>query len=97
MRIFVGNLAFQTTSEQLLEAFTPFGQVTSAEVVKDRRSGESKGFGFIEMPAKAEAQAAIAGMDLKELNGRSITVNEARPREERGSSGFRNERRPHRR
>jgi RNA recognition motif-containing protein len=83
MRIFVGNLASGTTSEQLLEAFSPFGRVTSAEVVKDRRTGEPKGFAFVEMAAKAEAQAAIAGLDLKELNGRSITVNEARPREER--------------
>ena len=85
MRIFVGNLAFNTTSEQLLEVFSPFGRVTSAEVVKDRHTGDSKGFGFVEMAAKAEAHAAIAALDLKAVNGRSITVNEARPREERRS------------
>jgi len=83
MKIFVGNLAYSTTSEEILALFTPFGQVTSAEVVKDRRSGESKGFGFVEMPSKAEAQAAIKGLDLKELNGRAMTVNEAKPRPER--------------
>ena len=83
MKIFVGNLAYSTTSEEILALFTPFGQVTSAEVVKDRRSGESKGFGFVEMPSRAEAQAAIKGLDLKELNGRAMTVNEAKPRPER--------------
>ncbi len=88
MRIFVGNLPYSATSEQLQELFAAFGQVTSAEVVKDRHTGESKGFAFVEMPAKAEAQAAIAGMDLKPLDGRSITVNEARPRPERPSGGF---------
>ncbi len=80
MKIFVGNLATTTTSEEILELFSGFGKVASAEVLKDRRTGESKGFGFVEMAAKAEARAAIKGMDLKELNGRSMTVNEARPR-----------------
>jgi RNA recognition motif-containing protein len=80
MKIFVGNLATTTTSEAILELFSGFGQVTSAEVVKDRRTGESRGFGFVEMPAKAEARGAIRELDLKELNGRSMTVNEARPR-----------------
>ena len=89
MKIFVGNLAFTTTSEQLQEAFTAFGQVTSAEIVKDRHTGQSKGFGFIEMVAKAEAQAAITGLDLKEINGRAMTVNEARPKPEGGRRGGR--------
>lgn len=80
MKIFVGNLAQSTTSEQIMELFSGYGQVTSAEVVKDRRTGESKGFAFVEMPAKAEARAAIGGLDLKEVNGRSMTVNAARPR-----------------
>ena len=88
MKIFVGNLAHSTTSEQVMELFSGFGQVTSVEVVKDRHSGESKGFGFVEMPAKAEARAAIGGLDLQELNGRAMTVNEARPR----SGGRRNSR-----
>jgi RNA recognition motif-containing protein len=87
MKIYVGNLAFGTTSEQLQQAFSAFGQVDSAEVVKDRRTGQSKGFGFVEMPAKAEARAAITGLDLKEIDGRSITVNEARPKGERRPDG----------
>jgi RNA recognition motif-containing protein len=80
MRIFVGNLKPDTTSERLVEEFSVFGQVTSGEVVKDRYSGESKGFGFVEMPAKAEARAAISALNLKEINGRAMTVNEARAR-----------------
>jgi cold-inducible RNA-binding protein len=82
VKIFVGNLAHSTTSEQIGELFAVYGQVTSAEIVKDRRSGESKGFAFVEMPAKAEARAAIAALDLKPVDGRSMTVNEARPRPE---------------
>jgi len=80
MKIFVGNLAGATTPEQITELFSGFGQVTSAEVIKDRRTGESKGFGFVEMPAKAQAREAIRGLDLKELNGRFMTVNEAQAR-----------------
>ncbi len=79
MRIFAGNLSHSTTSDQLRELFVAFGQVDSAEVVMDRRTGESKGFGFIDMPCRAEARAAITGLDLKEVNGRGMTVNEARP------------------
>ena len=82
LKIFVGNLSGNTTSDQLLEAFKAHGEVVSAEVVKDRRTGESKGFGFIEMPAKAQARAAISALNLQELNGRAMTVNEARPRPE---------------
>lgn len=78
MKIFVGNLTPSTTSEQILELFSGFGRVTSAEVVKDQHSGESRGFGFVEMPAKAEARAAIGALDLEQLNGRAMTVNEAR-------------------
>ena len=87
MKLFVGNLALNTTSDQLLALFSPFGQTTSAEVVMDRRTGESKGFGFVEMPAKAEARRAVAALDLKELNGRCMTVNVARPMTERRSRG----------
>ena len=97
MKLYVGNLPYNISDDQLRDMFAKFGTPDSARVITDRDTGQSKGFGFVEMPAKAEAQAAIAGMDLKELNGRSVTVNEARPREERGSSGFRNDRRPHRR
>jgi RNA recognition motif-containing protein len=78
MKIYVGNLANTTTAEQLQELFAGFGQVVSAELAKDRRTGETRGFGFIEMPCKAEAHAAITGLDLKPINGRSMTVNEAK-------------------
>src|SRR3990167_3304011 len=84
MNIYVGNLAREVTEEDLQEAFKAFGQVTSATLIKDKFSGEPRGFGFIEMPGKAEAQAAIAGMNGKELKGRVLNVNEAQPRTERG-------------
>jgi RNA recognition motif-containing protein len=80
MRIFVGNLAYATTADELVTEFSAYGQVVGAEVVKDRQTGESKGFAFVEMPGKAEARAAIAALNLKEVNGRALTVNEARPR-----------------
>ena len=83
MNIFVGNMSREVTEDDLREAFEAFGQVTSLEVIKDKHTGDSKGFAFIEMPAKAEARAAIAGMDLQIMKGRGITVNEARPRTER--------------
>ena len=77
----------EVTEEDLQEAFKAFGQVTSATLIKDKFSGEPRGFGFIEMPGKAEAQAAIAGMNGKELKGRVLNVNEAQPRTERGGGG----------
>jgi len=83
MNIYVGNLPRATTEEQLRQAFEAFGKVSSASVIKDKFTGESRGFGFVEMPEKAEAQAAIAGMNGKDFGGRTLTVNEARPREER--------------
>ena len=82
MRIYVGNLSHNTTAEQLTAEFAAYGQVTSSEVVKDRYSGESKGFAFVEMPADAEARAALSALNSKELDGRGITVSEARPRGE---------------
>jgi RNA recognition motif-containing protein len=85
MNIFVGNLDKQVTKEDLEQAFGAFGQISTAAVIKDKFTGESRGFGFVEMPNKAEADAAIAG--VKELKGRSVTVNEARPRESSGSRG----------
>lgn len=87
MNIYVGNLSRETTDDDLRQAFEAFGQVESATVVKDRFSGESRGFGFVEMPSKTEAQAAIEEMNGKELGGNSVSVNEARPREARGGGG----------
>jgi len=89
MNIYVGNLSFETTEGDLREAFEAFGQVTSATIIKDKYSGESRGFGFVEMPTKTEAQAAIDGLNGKELKGRTLNVNEARPRSEgrRGGGG----------
>ena len=90
MNIYVGNLPREATEEDLREAFEAFGQVTSVAVIKDKFSGESRGFGFVEMPTKAEAQSAIAGLNGKELKGRTLNVNEARPRSEgRGGGGRR--------
>ena len=93
MKIYVGNLPRATTDEELNQAFAAFGQVSSATVIKDKFSGESRGFGFVEMPGQAEAQAAIAGLNGKDFGGRTLTVNEARPREER-PGGFRGGDRP---
>lgn len=84
MKIYVGNLSRDVTDEDLLKAFESFGKVESATVVKDKFTGESRGFGFVEMSSASEAQSAINGMNGKELKGRAVNVNEARPREERG-------------
>ena len=83
MKIFVGNLSRDVSDEDLLRAFESFGRVESATVVKDKFTGESRGFGFVEMASVSEARAAINGMNGKELKGRTLNVNEARPREER--------------
>ena len=82
MNIYVGNLSFEATEEDLRQAFDPFGQISAVRVITDRDTGRSKGFGFVEMPDNAEAQAAISGLNDKELQGRSLKVNEARPRSE---------------
>ena len=87
MRLYVGNLSYIITNQQLEEMFAPFGQVKSAQVVMDRDTGRSKGFGFVEFNDANQARAAIEGLNLKEIDGRSLTVNEARPREERGGGG----------
>ncbi len=89
MNIYVGNLSRDVTEEALREAFEAFGQVTSATVIKDKFSGEPRGFGFVEMQAKAEAQAAIDGLNGKDLKGRMLNVNEARPRTEGHRGGGR--------
>jgi RNA recognition motif-containing protein len=80
MNIYAGNLSYDVTEEDLQTAFQAFGAVESANVIKDRFSGESRGFGFVEMPSKDEGKAAIEGLNGKELKGKSITVNEARPK-----------------
>jgi RNA recognition motif-containing protein len=80
MNIYVGNLAHDTNDEDLQQAFKSFGQVESVNIIKDKFTGASKGFAFVEMPSKDEAQAAIDGLNGKDLNGQAVIVNEARPR-----------------
>ena len=87
MNIYVGNLSREVTEDDLRQAFEAFGKVESANAIKDKSSGEPRGFGFVEMPAKAEAEAAIAGLNGKELKGQTLNVKEARPRPERGRGG----------
>ena len=82
MNIYVGNLSREVTEEDLRQAFGAFGQVASVTIIKDRFSGASRGFAFLEIPNKTEAEAAIRGLNGKELKGRPLTVNEARPRRE---------------
>jgi RNA recognition motif-containing protein len=93
MNIYVGNISYDVTEADLQAAFEAFGAVASVNIIKDQYSGQSKGFGFVEMPSASEAQAAITGLHGKELLGRTLTVNEARPRAggsrpERRSGGF---------
>jgi len=89
MNIYVGNLSYEVTEEDLRQAFEGFGQVESVKIIKERFSGESKGFGFVEMPAKGEAESAINELNDTELKGRTLKVNEARPRSETGRGGGR--------
>ena len=84
MNIYVGNLSREVTEDELRKAFEAFGQVTTASIIKDRYSGESRGFGFVEMTTKAEAQAAINGLNGTSLKERTLSVSEARPRTEGG-------------
>jgi cold-inducible RNA-binding protein len=86
-KLYVGNLAYSVTSEALEQMFVDFGTVVSAQVIQDRDTGRSKGFGFVEMQADDAAQRAISSMHEKEVDGRSLTVNEAKPRESGGSRG----------
>ncbi len=83
MNIYVGNLAYSVTDDDLREAFAAFGDVSRASVIMDRDTGRSKGFGFVEMPDDAQAEAAIKELNEKPLSGRPVRVNEARPREDR--------------
>jgi RNA recognition motif-containing protein len=87
IKLYVGNLAFQTTSEDLQQLFSEAGTVESASVVEDRETGRSRGFGFVEMATKEEGEAAIEKFNGKEVGGRNLNVNEARPREDRGGRG----------
>jgi RNA recognition motif-containing protein len=84
-KLYVGNLTYETTDNDLQTLFGAHGTVRSAQVIMDRDTGRSKGFGFVEMETGPQAQAAIKAMNGHEVNGRALTVNEARPREERGS------------
>ena len=86
MNIYVGNLSFEETESSLETVFAAHGEVTSARIITDRETGRSRGFGFVEMGDQTQAQAAIAALNGKNVNGRDLTVNEARPREERGGS-----------
>jgi len=90
MNIYVGNLAYSVTEDDLQKAFEAYGQVSTVNIIRDQFSNQSKGFGFVEMPEQSEAQAAISGLNGKELGGRAMNVNEARPRAEggRGGGGF---------
>jgi cold-inducible RNA-binding protein len=84
LNIYIGNLSFETSEADLQAAFAAYGSVTSARIATDRDTGRARGFGFVEMANQAEAQAAIAALNGKDLHGRTLTVNEARPREDRG-------------
>ena len=85
--VYVGNLSFDATSEQLEQMFSEFGEVVSANVITDRDTGRSRGFGFVEMAEGAAAEKAIEALNGKDMGGRALTVNEARPREDRGGRG----------
>ncbi len=87
MKLYVGNLSFQTSSEELQQLFSQAGTVESASVVEDRDTGRSRGFGFVEMASKEDGEKAIEQFNGTDLNGRNLTVNEARPREDRGNRG----------
>jgi cold-inducible RNA-binding protein len=87
MNIYVGNMSFDTTEDQLRQAFQGFGEVSTVKVITDRDSGQPKGFAFVEMPTASEANAAISGLNGHDLNGRSLNVNVAKPREEGGNRG----------
>jgi RNA recognition motif-containing protein len=86
-KLYVGNLSYEVTSADLQKLFEPYGTVSSADIIEDRETGRSKGFGFVQMGSDAEAQAAIAAVHDKEQDGRKLTVNEAKPKEDRPRSG----------
>ncbi len=90
MKIYVGNMSFDTTEDQIRQAFESYGEVTSVNIITDRDTGRAKGFGFVEMSSDSEAKAAIEGLNSKEMDGRAMNISEARPRPD---SGNRNNRR----
>jgi len=87
MKIYVGNLSFNTSNNDLSDMFSEFGTVQSSNVIEDRETGRSRGFGFVEMSSKSEGEAAISALNGKEVEGRELKVNEAKPREDRGGFG----------
>ena len=89
MNIYVGNLSYDTTSSDLQKAFEEYGCVSEARIATDKYTGKARGFGFIDMPNGAEARKAIEGLNGREMDGRTLTVNEAKPREDRGGGGGR--------
>jgi RNA recognition motif-containing protein len=90
MNLYVGNLSFETNEDELQTAFTTFGRVESVTIIRDKFSGDSRGFAFVEMPDREEALAAISGLAATEVRGRTLTVNEARPRDDSQRRGGRN-------
>ncbi len=96
MNIYVGNLSREVTEEELRQEFMAFGQVTYVSIIKDKYSGQPRGFGFVEMPSKSEGEAAITGLKGKTLKERTLDVAEARPRSDKGGGGFGGGRRPRR-
>lgn len=89
MNIYIGNLPFDATEDEVRELFLEYGEVSTVSLIKDKFSGQMRGFGFVEMPNVAEAQKAIQGLNGKDFKNRSLAVNPARPREERGGGGGR--------
>jgi len=89
MNIYIGNISYDATDETIKEAFESFGEVASARIIKDKYTGQSRGFGFVEMPAQSQAQTAIKSLNGKELLGKEINVSEARPRSNEGRTGGR--------
>jgi RNA-binding proteins (RRM domain) len=89
IKLFVGNLSYKTTGEDLNQLFSQLGEVSSASIVMDRETGRSRGFGFVEMPNREQGEAAISSLNEQEFQGRNITVNEARPKTEGGGGGGR--------
>ena len=85
MNIYIGNLSFETTEDQLRQAFAAFGEVSTVNIITDKYSGDPRGFAFVEMSGKSEAVAAISGLNGQDLNGRELNVNEAKPRPQTGN------------
>ena len=87
MKLYVGNLSFQTSNQDLNELFGEFGNVTSSNIIEDRETGRSRGFGFVEMESQSDGEKAIAALDGKEVDGRALKVNEAKPQTDRAGGG----------